>query len=303
MKRLVYLIIDQLAGHWEESVRIEGTDLPPTNVKGYHERNLIPNFSHLIDSGLWVKRPWNRGECHAACAMKYLATGSYSKRESCYDYNFKKPWYIECEKEMGFFEFAKRYLGDKITAGVFSCSPWLSRGYFYIPEFVHSLRPGYRDETMLRQFVFPWMETLSKQDILLMWNLVYIYFPTMSGVAHCPSYKVGPSDSRSSTHKYLVFLDGLMGEMINLLKASGLWEEVYIVIASDHGYHLGCSVAAGMGVKTNNWSCGHSSPWDCELWDFQSSKSTGGYSGGPRRTTFILSGGDYRCDTHYRRAL
>ncbi len=118
MKRLVYLIIDQLAGHWEEVVRIEGTDLPPTNVKGYHERSLIPNFSHLIDSGRW--------------------------------------------------------------------------------------------------------------------------------------------------------------------------EEVYIVIASDHGYHLGYSVAAGMGVKTNNWSCGI----------FRGSKSTGGYSGGPRRITFILSGGTL--DKKYR---
>ena len=45
MKRVFYLIIDQLAGHWEESVKIEGTDLPPANVKGYHEKGLIPNFS------------------------------------------------------------------------------------------------------------------------------------------------------------------------------------------------------------------------------------------------------------------
>ena len=72
MKLVVYVVIDQLAGHWEDSVKIEGTDLPPANVKGYHEKGLIPNFSYLIDNGLWVKRPWNRERCETACAMKYL---------------------------------------------------------------------------------------------------------------------------------------------------------------------------------------------------------------------------------------
>ena len=31
MKRIIYLVIDQLAGHWEESVIIEGTDLGPVH--------------------------------------------------------------------------------------------------------------------------------------------------------------------------------------------------------------------------------------------------------------------------------
>ena len=62
MKRVFYLIIDQLAGHWEESIKIEGTNLPPVNVKGYHEMGLIPNLSYLIENGLWVRRPWNRGD-------------------------------------------------------------------------------------------------------------------------------------------------------------------------------------------------------------------------------------------------
>ncbi|RKY84034.1 hypothetical protein DRQ11_12135, partial [candidate division KSB1 bacterium] len=55
MKYVVYLVIDQLAGHWAGSVRVDGTDFPPANVKGYHEKGLIPNFSYLIDNGLWVK--------------------------------------------------------------------------------------------------------------------------------------------------------------------------------------------------------------------------------------------------------
>jgi len=291
MKRVLYLVIDQLAGHWEESMKIEGTDLPPANVKGYHEMGLIPNFSHLIENGLWVKRPWNRGACQTACGMNYLATGSYSKREACYDYSYKKPWYIESEKQMGFFEFAKKYYGEKITAGIFSCSPWLSKGHFYVPEFVHGLLSGYADEVMLRQLVLPWLERLDRPEVPLTWNLVHVYFPVMDSVSHCPSYREGFSEPRSSKHTYMLFLDDLIGEMIQFLKTHGLWKEVCIVIASDHGYHLGCSVAAGMDVKTNNWCCDHPEPWDCEVWDFERNRSTRVYSGGPRRTTFILSGG------------
>ncbi|MCK5380373.1 MAG: hypothetical protein KAJ81_02815, partial [Candidatus Latescibacteria bacterium] len=85
MNRVFYLIVDQLAGHWEESVKIEGTDLPPANVKGYHEQGLIPHFSDLIESGLWVKRPWNRERCRTVAALKYLATGSYSREETIYN--------------------------------------------------------------------------------------------------------------------------------------------------------------------------------------------------------------------------
>jgi len=298
MKRVIYLIIDQLAGHWEQSVRIEGTDLPPANVKGYHEKGLIPNFSYLIDNGLWVKRPWNRGQCQTPCGMKYLATGSYIEEKACYDGSYKRPWYIESEKQIGLFEFVKRYYGAKITAGVFSCSPWLSKGYFYVPEFVHSLLSGYADEVMLRQLVFPWLERLERPDVPLTWNLVHIYFPVMDSISHCPSYQEGLSEPRSSKHAYMLFLDSLVGEITQFLKAKSLWEEVYIVIASDHGYHLGCSVAAKMGVKSSNWCCDHPEPWDCEVWDFEKRKSTGIPSNGPRRVTFILSGG--ALDEKYR---
>jgi len=154
MKRVIYLVIDQLAGHWEESVKIEGTDLPPANVKGYHERGLIPNFSYLIDNGLWVKRPWNKAECQTPCGMRYLATGSYIEEKACF------------------------------------------------------------------------------------------------------------------------------------------------IIVADHGYHLGCSEAAEAGIMTNNRCHGHGKPYDCEVWDFENNHSTGIYSGGPRRITFILSGGGL--DKKYR---
>jgi hypothetical protein len=293
VRRIVYLIIDQLAGHWEESVKIEGTDLPPANIKGYHELGLISNFSYLIDNGLWVKRPWNREECQTPCGMRYLAAGSYFNKDACYDGSYQKQWYIECEKEMGFLEFAKRHYGKKMTVGVFSCSPWLSRGYYYVPEFMHGLVSGYADEAMLRELVLPWMNRLDNPEVPLTWNLVQIYFPVMDGVGHSgvPSYCKPDSNPRSSKHSYLLFLDNLVGELTAYLKKENLWDETCFIIAADHGYHLGCSVAAEAGIGTNNRCHGHGKPYDCEVWDFENNRSTGIYSGGPRRITFILSGG------------
>ncbi|RLC70025.1 MAG: hypothetical protein DRI26_07945 [Chloroflexi bacterium] len=294
MKYVIYLVIDQLAGHWEDSVKIEGTDLPPANVKGYHEKGLIPNFSYLIDNGLWVKRPWNRGRCQTSCAMKYLATGFYSKEEFCYAGSKKKSWFLLAEKEMGFFEFAMRFHLDNLT--VVTTGPIFSRGYFYVPELMQRVPPEYRalpphqgDEAVLRRLAFPWMEWM--QGLGTKWNLMHIYLYGMDEINRCPSYQEENSKPESSKHAYLLFLDGLVGEMIHFLKNKGLWDKTYIVITSDHGYHLGCSVGAEMGVKTNNWCCDHGEPWDCEVWDFKNNKSTGIYSGGPRRVTFILSGG------------
>lgn len=281
--RVLYLVIDQLAGHWEEHVKLEGSDFPPVNVKGYHEKGLIPNFSYLIENGLWVKRPWNRGRCDTPHGMKYLATGSYSEK-GCYTPN--KPWFLEAEKETAFFEYVKKYYREKINVGVFSCSPWLIKGYFYTPDSIHGLVSGYSDEIMLKELVFPWME-----DTVPEWNLVHVYLPGMDSISNCPSYGGECSDPRSSKHSYMLFLDRLIGEIIKFLKDKGFWEETYFIIASDHGYHLGCSVARKKGVKTNNWCCDHPPPWDCEVWNFEEDRPTGIYSGGPRRTTIIVSGG------------
>jgi len=110
------------------------------------------------------------------------------------------------------------------------------------------------------------------------------------GDKECPSF-VESNDPKSSKHSYIKFLDGLIGEIIEFLKKENLWKETYLIITSDHGAHLGCSWLAKKGIRTNNWWEGHSKPWDCEVWDFKRNKSTGVYAGGPRRITFILSGG------------
>jgi len=138
----------------------------------------------------------------------------------------------------------------------------------------------------VKQLVFPWMEAFVGDR-----NLTHIYLSGMDRVTHCPSYPVGPCSRDNSKHTYMLFLDKLLGEIVEFLEVRGWWEDTCMVIASDHGYHLGCSVAASMGVKTNNWCCDHPEPWDCEVWDFEHNRSTGTSSGGSRRVTFIVSGG------------
>jgi len=292
MKRVFYLIIDQLAGHWEESVKIEGTSLPPVNVKGYHEMGLIPNLSYLIENGLWVRRPWNRGDCNTRSGMRYLATGRYAPPLYGKDYWDSRNAYTSEDLE-GFFEYAKMYLGGEFRCLVFSS--WFQRGYFYTPDMIvnpYSERRIDLGNTLLwpdlklwRNFIRPYLDDFPD------FNLVHVYFPTFDFVCGCPSYLKENFHPLSSKHAYMLFLDELIGEIIGYLQAKKLWDETYFVIASDHGYHLGCTVAKQMGAKTNNWCCGHQPPWDCEVWDFQNDRSTGIYSGGPRRITFILSGG------------
>ncbi|RLE88462.1 MAG: hypothetical protein DRJ49_05005, partial [Thermoprotei archaeon] len=75
------------------------------------------------------------------------------------------------------------------------------------------------------------------------------------------------------------------------LKAKKLWDETYIIVASDHGYHLGCNVARKKGARTVNLCWGHDKPFDCYVWDFEKDRPTDTYSGGTRRITFIVSGG------------
>ena len=154
-----------------------------------------------------------------------------------------------------------------------------------IPYSYHSMPPSYRDEAVVRELVFPWMECFRDK-----WNLAHIYISGMDAITRCPSYPEGPCARDGSKHTYMLFLDGVLQEIIQFLKTNGWWEETYIVIASDHGYHLGCTASAAMGVKTNNWCCDHPEPWDCEVWDFEQGKSTGIASNGCKRTTSILSG-------------
>ena len=287
-RRIFYLIIDQLAGHWADGVKVYGK-FSPANVSDYHKLGLIPNFSYLIKNGLWVKKPWNKKICDTAHGMKYLANGCYNKGNYwIFNYKGRGNFYPEGEKEEGFFEFVKRHYEEKIKVAVFTTDYWIAKGYFYVPQDMHALSGSFPDERMWHEFALPYI--INNPD----WNLLHLYFPTGDTICYCPSYQdltIHPALKATSKHVYLLLLDRLLGEVIDFLKARNFWDETYLFLASDHGYHLGCSVAHKLGVKEKNWCCDHPDPYDCEVWDFEKNESCKAYSGGPRRTTFILSGG------------
>jgi len=266
-KRLFYLIIDQLPGHWAEGIYVdEEKKIPPVNVLDYHERGLIPNFSELIKAGIWVKRPWNRGVCKTGYGLKYLSTGTYNTKV-----------------DVGFFEYvANNY--EKAKVATFFTLPWGTKGYLYVPGYMISLPPYYPDDIMWRDFVEPYLKDHSD------WDIVCVYFPTNDQVLFCPSYQEKNAHPKSSKHAYMLYLDKLLGEIVKLLKCEGYWKDTVFVIASDHGYHLGCEVCYMKGARTANFVYDHIEPYDCYIWDFKENKKTVKYSGGPRRITFIVSG-------------
>jgi len=292
-KRVIFLVIDQLPGHWAEGVYVDPEKkIPPVNVKGYHERGLIPNFSYLIENGLWVLRAWNRGICVTRGGMRYLAVGSYARLLYNKEYWKHSEDYSE-EEKMGFFEYAKDYYKGELKCA--TIGGWYERGYFYVPDTIVSPHctkipihntVEWSDLILWRDFVKPYM------DYNPDFNLMFVYFPTFDVLNLCPSYLEGEGTNPfTSKHLYMLFLDSIIGEMIEYLKARKLWDETYIIIASDHGYHLGCNVAREEGARTINLCCGHGEPFDCYVWDFKEDRPTGVYSGGTRRITFIVSGG------------
>jgi len=289
--RVFLLVIDQLAGHWVEGVKVY-ENFPPANVEGYHQLDLIPNFSALINEGLWIRRPWNRGVCDTPHGMKYLATGSY-KRGGYWIFNYENSgmgYYPEPKiEDKGLFEVAQRQYGGRIKIAVFTTDCWTHKGYFYVPtNNMHALPGSYPDELMWRDFALPWLE--KNQD----WDVIHMYFPVNDKVSFCPSYNVPPlrdSFPTSSKHAYLLYLDQLVGEIVNYLKFKQYWNETYMIIASDHGYHLGCSTAKKFGATSVNQCLDHPAPHDCVVWDFENNKPTNIRSDCTRRITFIVSGG------------
>ncbi len=304
MKRVLFIIIDQLPGHWANEVNVaEGMkklagdwakminveeNVPPVNVWGYHKKGLIPNFSFLINNGIFAFA-WNKGVCDTPHGMKYLATGRYNA-EPFWTSLSNQSYYARKNTELiGFFEYAKHYSPEGITAACFTTNNWAAPGYFFPAADMHAFPSYFPDELMWRQFALPYLR--GKKN----WNLVHVYFPTMDSINNCHSYSYWNPNVYSSKHSYMLFLDNLIGEIIEFLQCNGLWEETCLLLASDHGYHAACSVARDIGIKIGinspNWCCDHFPPYDCEIWDYKKDKSTGEYSGCTRRTLFVVSGG------------
>jgi len=285
MIRVFLLVIDQLAGHWAENVKVMD-DVPPVNIWDYAMLGYIPNFRRLIEEGIFCFA-WNMGICDTTHAMKYLATGRYNA-DPYWTSRGGWSYYPRTEDNpgpIGLFEFAQHYDPDRIHPACFTTDHWIAPGYFYTAGYPIALSAYHPDDEVWHKFAKPYLNSHEK------WNLIYVYFPVMDAVSHCPSYRRVNPHVRSSKHSYMLHLDSLLGDVIDFLKVKGFWNDTFLILASDHGYHAACTVAHNMGVKTANWCCDHPAPYDCEVWDFENDRSTGQYSGGPRRTLFMISGG------------
>jgi len=283
--RVLLLVIDQLPGHWAEGVEV-AKGVPPVNVWDYARLGFTPNFRRLIEEGVFCFC-WNMGECDTPHGMKYLATGRYDAAPywitvEGWPYYPRTP---ENPGPMGLFEYAQHYAPSRVRPACFTTDHWIAPGYFYTAGYPVALSAYFPDDLMWREFVRPY---LSKRTD---WNLVYVYFPVMDSVSFCPSYQRHTPHPRSSKHAYMLHLDALLGEIVEFLEARRLWEETFLILASDHGYHAACSTARKLGATSPNWCCDHPPPHDCEVWDFEGDRSTGRYSGCTRRTLFLVSGG------------
>ena len=283
--RVLLIVIDQLPGHWVNGVEVaEG--IPPVNVWDYARLGFTPNFHRLIREGVFCFA-WNKGECDTPHGMKYLATGRYDAAPYWTTAN-GWPYYPRTQDNpgpIGLFEFAQHYAPGRIRPACFTTDHWIAPGYFYTAGYSVALSAYYPDELVWREFARPYLRKRRE------WNLVYIYFPVMDSVSFCPSYQKHAPHPRSSKHAYMLFLDSLIGEVVEFLEYNKLWDETYLILASDHGYHAGCSTARKVGATSSNWCCDHPPPHDCEVWDFDEDKSTGRYSGCTRRVLFLVSGG------------
>lgn len=282
--RVLLVVIDQLPGHWAEGVEV-APGVPPVNVWGYARLGFAPNFRRLVEEGLFCFA-WNMGECDTPHGMKYLATGRYDAAPYWTSVG-GWPYYPRAERPgpVGLFEFAQRYAPGRVRSACFTTDHWIAPGYFYTPGYPVALSAYYPDERVWHEFAAPFLRR--RRD----WNLVCVYFPVMDSVSFCPSYSDRNPHPRSSKHAYMLFLDELVGDIVDFLVRFKFWGDTLLVLASDHGYHAACSTARRLGAGSPNWCCDHPPPHDCEVWDFAKDAGAGRYSGCTRRVLFLLAGG------------
>ncbi|MBM4044911.1 MAG: hypothetical protein FJ279_07345, partial [Planctomycetes bacterium] len=186
---------------------------------------------------------------------------------------------------IGVMEAAKRHHSKRHMV-TFTTAYWINPGYFYVPDMSMGFPGMFPDDRMWGEFGLPYLR--KRRD----WVLAHVYLTTMDGVSLCPSYTPEPpADCRKTKDAYIRHLDEIVKEMIDYVREDNGWERTLIVIASDHGYHAGCTVAKAKGATSANFCADHPAPYDCRVWDFQADRETNIPSNCARRTTCIISGG------------
>lgn len=283
-RRVMLVLVDQLAGHWVEDVLVKSTGLPPPNVEEYHIQGLIPHISELIEEGVWVRHPYNMGECWTGPGQQYIVMGSYkSKKDSHHIAQFLKR-YDPSSKTAFFEEWTSKY----VRGDLFDYSADTDNGL--VPN-------GTLDDELLENFVMPWMKKNEG------WSFLFVHLDDHDyGPSPTPVFVPDPVFPTEDKHHHLVdHVDPNIGRITDFLKKEGLWDETFVIICSDHAYHLGCDIESDnfLGITrsrygpalSTNYCWGHPEPYDCHVWDFKTGKPSEKLSQCCRRVTFILSGG------------
>ena len=280
LRRLVVLWADQLAGHWVEDVIVETTDLPPPNVEAYHLRNLIPHISSLIKDGIWVRHPYNRGECWSGPAQRYITLGSYTSSDGIHIVKSFKQRYPDL-KTAFFIRWTQKYMRGELFD--FSAST------------DNIVKKGTPDERLLSDYVMPWMKENEG------WGFVHVHLDDHDRTASNKGTQVfvpNPHSPYEDKHHHLTeYLDPNVGRVVEFLKDEGWWPQTFLIFCSDHGYHLGCDAKSEHfepedgPSRSPNLCWNHAPPYDCHVWDFRAKEPLEKLSQCCRRITMIISGG------------
>lgn len=341
LPRVFAVMIDQLAGHWVDGVKIQATGFAPPSVEVYHQLGLIPNISNCIRNGLWVRHPWNRGICSTIQVCRYIVYGVYShkggehivssvKSESPgikaaafgnwqwdhatyyshpnyhigpenFDFNFSRYTVIKEELKaklphLSGKEFENKYpinyLNPKQLEYLEDCGLSgedldLERAYFVeckrrAEEKI--IDPSLSDHGLLHQHIIPWIR--KNRD----WAIIYMHWVDHDNTI-CPAYVENPSTPFDDKHHHLTdYVDKNVGDLVQFLKKEGFWEETYLILFSDHGYHLNCSAPEAQ-KRGRDFCSNHGFPHDCFVWDYDKGKATKVRSDGCRRISMTITGG------------
>ncbi|MGQ9629405.1 MAG: hypothetical protein ACUVXI_03695 [bacterium] len=272
--RVLLLIVDQLAGHWAEGVVVPSTGYPPPNVEGYYRAGLLPRIGEFLEQGIWVRHPYNMGKCETRGGLKYLMTGSYSEGDTL-------------------IRAVREHCGGGACTAAFATTPWVTE-YFHA-DYRCELPSYYPDEPTLFDYALPWLE--ANPD----WRFVILYLPEHDLTATdggLPVYVDSPKNYLDDKHHHLVDrVDSFVGATVDFLKEKGWWDGTYLLLCSDHAYHLGCDAVSSHfspndGPRRSRDLCwNHVPPHDCLVWDFVGGKASSEASNCCRRVTFALGGG------------
>lgn len=286
-KRCVILILDMVAGHWDEAhPAVPSTGLRPPNVKDYAAAGLLPEFARGMREGVFVPA-WNRGICNTPHGQKYLASGTYRTRSVP---GLDPYWRMEEGLEARtILSACKRTFPDGLVGG-FGSDAWMQTGWWKAADCTLSFG-SYFSDFLTSQRCFAWMSANPQ------WKMTLLYLSQFDQTGRCPIS--GPDHSYTKDkHHSLLHLDRLLWQVRAFLEESGWWQETVLFIGSDHGCHVGCDVAVQEGRQRGvaeaelvNYCSDHQAPYDCLAWDFARNAASARRSDCARRTLFMATGG------------